>query len=168
MNPKRLSNIVSKKRIKKQVQLYYYKYDENYVKCNFIYAKLNYSYIYTLIFIIIIFMIKDHALNTLTLVNGKIPSKINYLQTKKAALILRALNHSLRYQILKLIDENEAVYVTQIYKRLKIEQSVASQHLAILRNAGIVNAVRDGKTIYYTPNYACINQVMALVTKMIG
>lgn len=109
----------------------------------------------------------NHTLNTLRLVNGKIPAKIDYLQTKKAALILRALNHSLRYQILKLIDENEAVYVTQIYKRLKIEQSVASQHLAILRNAGIVNAMRDGKTIYYTPNYARINQVMALVAKMV-
>ena len=109
----------------------------------------------------------ENLLNTLTLDNRGMPVKIDYLQTKKAALILRAINHSLRYQILKLIDENEGIYVTQIYKKLKIEQSVASQHLAILRRAGIVKAVRDGKTIYYTPDYTRINKIMKLVTMMV-
>ena len=133
----------------------------------FVYAKLNYSYIYAFIFITVIFMLMNQTLNTLTLVNGKIPAKIDYLQTKKAALILRALNHSLRYQILKLIDENEAVYVTQIYKRLKIEQSVASQHLAILRRAGIVTTERTGKFIFYSPNYTRVDEVMKLVASMV-
>jgi DNA-binding transcriptional ArsR family regulator len=40
--------------------------------------------------------------------------------------------------------------VTEIYVKLRLEQSVASQHLAILRKAGYVNTTRDGKFIYYS------------------
>ena len=106
-------------------------------------------------------------LNTLILNKGETPVKINYLQTKKAALILRAINHDLRHKILELIDENEAVYITQVYIRLEIERPLASQHLTILHNAGIVNAIQDGKTIYYTLDYAHINKIMELVAKMV-
>ena len=86
--------------------------------------------------------------------------KVDFLNLKKAAMILRALNHKLRQQIVKLIDENKRLTVTEIYIRLRLEQSVASQHLAILRRAGIVKTVRDGKFIYYSVNYDRINQVM--------
>jgi DNA-binding transcriptional ArsR family regulator len=58
--------------------------------------------------------------------------KIEMLQLKKAALILRSVNHKLRQQILKLIHQNGKMTVTEIYVQLRLEQSVASQHLAIL------------------------------------
>lgn len=77
---------------------------------------------------------------------------VDTLSVKKAALILRAFNHKLRQQILKLIDTQEKVTVTEIYVKLRIEQSVASQHLAILRKAEFVKTERDGKFIYYTIN----------------
>ena len=60
--------------------------------------------------------------------------------------------HKLRQQILKLIDEQGKITVTEIYVKLRLEQSVASQHLAILRKAGFVNTDRDGKFIYYSVN----------------
>jgi DNA-binding transcriptional ArsR family regulator len=71
---------------------------------------------------------------------------------KKAALVLRAINHKLRQQILKLIEESGRMTVTEIYVKLRLEQSVASQHLAILRKAGFVKTERDGKFIYYSVN----------------
>lgn len=77
---------------------------------------------------------------------------VDTLSIKKAALILRAFNHKLRQQILKLIDAAERMTVTEIYVKLRIEQSVASQHLAILRKADFVKTERDGKFIYYTIN----------------
>ncbi|WP_346236239.1 ArsR/SmtB family transcription factor [Niabella insulamsoli] len=77
---------------------------------------------------------------------------LDTLAIKKAALILRAFNHKLRQQILKLIDTQEKVTVTEIYVKLRIEQSVASQHLAILRKADFVKTEREGKFIYYTIN----------------
>ena len=85
--------------------------------------------------------------------------KINYHNLKKAALVLRSLNHKLRQQILNLIETEKKITVTEIYVRLRLEQSVASQHLAILRRAGIVVTQRDGKFIYYTVNYKRIEEI---------
>ena len=78
------------------------------------------------------------------------PVKIDFINLKKAAMILRALNHKLRQQIIKLLDDNKKLTVTEIYIQLRLEQSVASQHLAILRRAGVVRTEREGKFIYYT------------------
>lgn len=79
--------------------------------------------------------------------------KIEVLRIKKTALILRAINHKLRQQILKLIEEQGKITVTELYLTLRLEQSVASQHLAILRKSGFVNTSRDGKFIYYSVNH---------------
>jgi DNA-binding transcriptional ArsR family regulator len=92
--------------------------------------------------------------------------KIDFLQVKKAALILRALNHKLRQQILKLLEESGKMTVTEIYVRLRLEQSVASQHLAILRRAGIVKTERDGKFIYYTVNHNRIEDINKFVLEL--
>jgi DNA-binding transcriptional ArsR family regulator len=78
--------------------------------------------------------------------------KIDFLQVKKAAITLRALNHKLRQQIMRLLEEQQRMTVTEIYVQLRLEQSVASQHLAILRRAGIVETFRDGKYISYSIN----------------
>src|SRR5215203_2986682 len=78
--------------------------------------------------------------------------QVDLLNVKKAAMILRAVNHKLRQQKLKLIDEQAKITVTEIYVKLRLEQSVASQHLAILRKAGFVKTDRDGKFIYYSVN----------------
>src|SRR3954470_9920579 len=86
--------------------------------------------------------------------------KVDFLNLKKAAMILRAMNHKLRQQIVKLIDDNKRITVTEIYVKLRLEQSVASQHLAILRRAGIVKTTRDGKFIYYTVNVEKVKQIM--------
>ncbi|MBE7172818.1 MAG: helix-turn-helix transcriptional regulator [Williamsia sp.] len=86
-------------------------------------------------------------------------AKIDFFHVKKSAIILRALNHQLRQQIFKLLEEKEKLTVTDIYKHLKLEQSVASQHLAILRRAGIVRTERDGKFVFYILNHKRIDQI---------
>lgn len=96
------------------------------------------------------------------------PVKVDFVNLKKAAMTLRALNHKLRQQIIKLIDENKRLTVTEIYIRLRLEQSVASQHLAILRRAGIVKTERDGKFIYYSIHSERISHVMKCVEDLLG
>ncbi len=93
---------------------------------------------------------------------------IDLLNLKKVALILRALNHKLRQQIVKLIDENERITVTEIYTHLRIEQSVASQHLAILRKAGIVDTSRNGKYIFYSINTNRVQELNQFVNQLLG
>lgn len=94
--------------------------------------------------------------------------RLDFLHMKKSMLILRALNHKLRQQILKLLDEKRKVTVTEIYIELRLEQSVTSQHLAILRRAGLVNAIREGKFIYYTINYKRVKEVNNFVEQLVG
>jgi DNA-binding transcriptional ArsR family regulator len=93
---------------------------------------------------------------------------IEIIPIRKAALVLRAINHRLRQQILRVLHENQKMNVTSIYVKLRIEQSVASQHLAILRTAGFVIAERDQKMIYYSVNYDRLNEVQELCSKLIG
>lgn len=85
--------------------------------------------------------------------------KVDLLNMKKAALILRAVNHKLRQQMLKLIDENGKMTVTELFLKLRLEQSVASQHLAILRKAALVKTLRDGKFIYYSINITRLEEI---------
>ena len=94
--------------------------------------------------------------------------RLDFLHIKKTLIILRALNHKLRQQILKIIDERRKVTVTEIYIELRLEQSVASQHLAILRTAGLVTTSRDGKFIHYSINYKRIKEVNKLVENFVG
>lgn len=98
--------------------------------------------------------------NSLTVkANDGTEVKIDFLQVKKSALILRALNHKLRQQLLKLLEEKTKLTVTEIYIQLRLEQSVASQHLAILRRAGIVKTEREGKFIFYILNNPRIAEI---------
>lgn len=76
--------------------------------------------------------------------------EIDINKNKKALYILRAINHQLRICMLELINKNNRMTVSEIYKQLNIEQAVASQHLAILRRAGFVITKREGKFMYYT------------------
>lgn len=94
--------------------------------------------------------------------------KVDLLNVKKAALVLRAVNHKLRQQILKQIDEHGRMTVTELYVKLRLEQSVASQHLAILRKAGFVNTDRDGKFIYYSVNANRLKEVNQFVDELLN
>ena len=94
--------------------------------------------------------------------------KVDLLNVKKASLILRAVNHKLRQQILMLIDESSKITVTEIYVKLRLEQSVASQHLAILRKAGFVKTERDGKFIYYTVNTNRLEELNQFVDELLN
>ena len=113
-------------------------------------------------------IVMNHSLPQLQLSNGKAPLKVDLLHSKKAAMILRALNHKLRQQIVKLIDEQQKMTVTEIYVKLRLEQSVASQHLAILRRAGIVITTREGKFIFYTVDYNRLEQINQFVEQLVG
>src|SRR5688572_9866003 len=100
-------------------------------------------------------------------VSAKEDLKIDAIQLKKAALVFRAINHKLRQQILKFINQNGKITVTQIYVKLRLEQSVASQHLAILRKAGFVVTERDGKFIYYSVDHNRLADVHKIAAELL-
>jgi DNA-binding transcriptional ArsR family regulator len=102
----------------------------------------------------------------LTLKKGKGDILLDYTELRKAVLVLRAINHKLRQRVINLLEENQRMTVTDIYIKLRLEQSVASQHLAILRKAGVVQTERQGKYIFYTLDKERINQISRLVEEL--
>ena len=94
--------------------------------------------------------------------------KLDYVAIKTAAMTLRAINHKLRQQIVRLLEEHKRMNVTDIYVKLRLEQSVASQHLAILRRANIVRTERDGKFIHYSLNHSRIANIAQFVSDLVS
>jgi len=84
--------------------------------------------------------------------------KLNY-----SVELVKALAHPLRLQILEYIDSQGTINVNKIYNTLNIEQSITSQHLRVLRLAGVVNAEREGKYIKYNINYDIVTKASTAV-----
>jgi ArsR family transcriptional regulator len=78
---------------------------------------------------------------------------INIQKLETASGTLRALSHPFRIKLLSFIDKQKEINVNKIYGTLKLEQSITSQNLKILRDAGLVNTERKGKFIIYKVNY---------------
>jgi ArsR family transcriptional regulator len=93
---------------------------------------------------------------------------VDQKKVDRAAEILRALSHPLRIRLLAFIDAHKEINVNKIYGMLKLEQSITSQNLKILRNAGLVNAQRKGKYIFYSVNYENAAKYIDAIDTLLG
>lgn len=66
-----------------------------------------------------------------------------------AARLLRALANEKRLMLLCLLVEGERS-VGELNARVDLSQSALSQHLAVLREDGLVTTRREAQTIYYS------------------
>lgn len=73
-------------------------------------------------------------------------------ELRQAARCFRAINHRLRRTILQRLHRDGECTVMLLYQSLRLSQSLVSQHLAILRKAGLVTATRKGKHVVYAVN----------------
>ena len=105
---------------------------------------------------------------SIVLLKGQEQIQLDYAELRKAVLVLRAINHKLRQRIIDLLEEHGSMNVTDIYIKLRLEQSVASQHLAILRRAGVVAADRNGKFIHYSLDKDRIAHISRLIEELAG
>ena len=93
--------------------------------------------------------------------------KIDYQILRKSVMVLRAVNHELRQDMIRLIHQEGKMTVADLYVKLRLEQSVASQHLALLRRAGIVVTSRDGKFIYYSVDVSRLDEISRLLEELV-
>lgn len=68
---------------------------------------------------------------------------------ERAANMLRAIAHPIRISIVGYLEDGEKRTVTEIYKKLGIEQATASHHLGILKDKGVLASKREGKNTWY-------------------
>jgi len=85
-------------------------------------------------------------------ISHQLSTKKNIKSIKKGFLFYRAINHPIRQHIVNLIAEHKEMNVTSLQIKLRIDQAIVSQQLAILREAKVVKADRRGQFIYYHLN----------------
>ncbi len=67
---------------------------------------------------------------------------------ERASRSLKAMSHPLRLKILCTLGDRE-VSVQEIVEQVGTSQSNISQHLAILRDKGILDSRKDANRVYY-------------------
>ena len=80
-----------------------------------------------------------------------------------AASMLKAMAHPMRIAILKQLEGNKRLTVTQIHEFLGIEQSTTSHHLGILKDKGVLQSKREGKNTYYFLKHENFSKVIECV-----
>jgi DNA-binding transcriptional ArsR family regulator len=90
---------------------------------------------------------------------------LDITKLEMAANRLRAMAHPMRIAIIELLQQKEKLSVTEIYKKLKIEQASASHHLNILKSKGVLASRRDGKKIFYSLRSKTLTQIIDCINK---
>ena len=75
---------------------------------------------------------------------------------QRLALMLKALGNPVRFQILQILAEKQMCITGEIVEFTTLAQSTVSQHLKVLRQAGLVSGEVDGPSTCYCLNVSGI------------
>ncbi|MGA2118406.1 MAG: metalloregulator ArsR/SmtB family transcription factor [Bryobacteraceae bacterium] len=98
-----------------------------------------------------------------------IPSEVSLLTLEGAeadeelAKLAKAIGHPARVRILRMLSRKEARVCSQIVDELPLAQSTVSEHLRILKEAGLVRSSQDGPRVGYCINFDGLRRLKALV-----
>lgn len=83
------------------------------------------------------------------------------MTTDRAVLLMKMMSNPIRIQILKVLAEKDpGICVGGMEDVLQIPQSSVSQHLAHLRNSGIVTCEKKGKKVCYKIAEAAVIDIL--------
>ncbi len=82
------------------------------------------------------------------------------------AEVCKTLSHAKRLEILSILRDNE-MSVGEIVEKMKISKANVSQHLALMRRAGILVARREGVNIYYRISSPKVTQACELMREVL-
>jgi ArsR family transcriptional regulator len=83
-------------------------------------------------------------------------------QRERLAQLCKALAHPVRLQILDYLRSVEACVCGDIVNLLPLAQSTVSQHLKVLKDAGLVEGEIDGPRTCYCLNRRAVEEFKAL------
>lgn len=79
------------------------------------------------------------------------------------AALAKALGHPARIQILRLLARRAACICGEIVDELDLAQSTVSQHLKVMKAAGIIQGEVDGPRVCYCLSPRALRRLKALV-----
>ena len=102
-----------------------------------------------------------------TLENGAAPTEFRALEGPEAddelAKLAKAIGHPARVRIVRMLSRKEARVCSQIVDELPLAQSTVSEHLRILKEAGLVRSSQDGPRVGYCINFDTLRKLKALI-----
>jgi ArsR family transcriptional regulator len=85
---------------------------------------------------------------------------------RELATLSRALGHPARVAILRLLTECGECMCGSIVDRLPLSQATVSQHLKVLKDAGLIQGEVEGPRVCYCVQPAALNQLRALLSDL--
>ncbi len=82
---------------------------------------------------------------------------------QELAALCKAVAHPARVQILRLLARREACICGDIVDELPLAQSTVSQHLKVLKEAGLIRGEIDGPRVCYCVEPRTMRRLKALV-----
>jgi ArsR family transcriptional regulator, arsenate/arsenite/antimonite-responsive transcriptional repressor len=82
------------------------------------------------------------------------------------ALLAKAIGHPVRVGIVRLLAGQDTCQYGDLSDRLPLAKSTVSQHLKILREAGLVRVEADGQRVCYCIDPAGLRRLKALVGEL--
>ncbi len=82
---------------------------------------------------------------------------------EELALLAKAVGHPARVQILRLLVRRETCICGDIVDELPLAQSTVSQHLKVLKDAGLIRGEIDGPRIGYCVEPRTLRRLKSLV-----
>jgi DNA-binding transcriptional ArsR family regulator len=83
-------------------------------------------------------------------------------QFEQEAEILKVLGHPIRLKIVAGLCTQEC-NVKHIWECLNLPQATVSQHLALLKNKGIIEGKRDGVEVYYSVVHPLAKKIVEIL-----
>lgn len=85
---------------------------------------------------------------------------------EELATFAKAIGHPVRVRILRMLAQREARMCSHIVDELPLAQSTVSEHLRILRHAGLIRANENGPRVGYCIVPAALTRLKALLGAM--
>ena len=83
---------------------------------------------------------------------------------QRGAEVFKALGHPTRLAMITALDQGEQC-VCDLHEIVGGDLSTVSNHLAVLRNAGLVKSERRGTQVFYALRMRCILDVLRCVNR---
>jgi ArsR family transcriptional regulator len=82
---------------------------------------------------------------------------------EELAILAKALGHPARVQVIRLLVRRNACICGDIVDELPLAQSTVSQHLKVLKEAGLIRGEIDGPRVNYCVEPRVLRRLRALV-----
>jgi len=94
------------------------------------------------------------------------PEEARRLDDDELAVMTKALGHPVRLRILRILSARSACITGDIVAELPVAQSTASEHLRILREAGLVKGEIEGPRTSYCLDHSGLSALKQAVDSL--